>query len=125
MSQVAGKTKKTHKGGVVKTAGESTDVTGEIKAGEEKTAAGEPVEGGVKTSGESTVAGTGEEKPAVAGETPVVQAKGGKTRKVGKGNSWIQLVTNTYRKMRKTNKNYSFKQAIKDSKKMYKKSVKK
>jgi hypothetical protein len=43
--------------------------------------------------------------------------KGGKR----KGNAWTKLVTKTYKSNHKKNKNYSFKQAIQDSRKIYKK----
>ena len=50
--------------------------------------------------------------------------KGGKkSRKTKKrtGNDWTRLVTKTFRKNKKSDKNYTFKQAILDSKKIYKK----
>ena len=43
--------------------------------------------------------------------------KGGKR----KGNEWTKLVTKTYKTNHKRNKDYTFKQAIKDSRKLYKK----
>ena len=43
--------------------------------------------------------------------------KGGKR----KGNEWTKLVTKTYKANHKKDKNYSFKQAIQDARKLYKK----
>ena len=46
--------------------------------------------------------------------------KKAKTKK-RRGNDWTRLVTKTFRDNRKKNKNYTFKQAILDAKKVYKK----
>jgi len=40
--------------------------------------------------------------------------EGGKGKKARKGNEWTRLVTKTYKKNKRSNKNYTFKQAIKD-----------
>jgi hypothetical protein len=54
------------------------------------------------------------------------QTQGGKkqkrTQKAGKrkGNEWTKLVTKTYKTNHKRNKEYTFKQAIQDSRKLYK-----
>lgn len=63
-------------------------------------------------------------KEALAAATNLVNnvAQGGKKRKTKKrkGNDWTRLVTETYKK-NKHQKNYTFKKAIKDAKKVYKK----
>ena len=48
---------------------------------------------------------------------PKTMKKGGKR----KGNNWTKLVTRTYKTNHKKDKNYSFKQAIQDARKVYKK----
>jgi hypothetical protein len=47
--------------------------------------------------------------------------KAKRTTKKRKGNKWTHLVTVTFRNNKKKNKNYTFKQAILDAKKVYKK----
>ena len=57
-------------------------------------------------------------EPSVGGKKSKSEVKkGGK----GKGNKWIRLVTQTYKKNKRRNKNYTFKQAIKEAKQLYKK----
>lgn len=59
--------------------------------------------------------------PKYVGKGGKGSRKSRKTAKKRKGNHWTRLVTKTYRKNKKSNKNYSFKQAIMDAKKIYKK----
>jgi hypothetical protein len=58
-------------------------------------------------------------------KTPTAGGKRRKTAKKSggkrKGNAWTKLVTKTFKDNRKTNKNYTFKQAIQDARKVYKK----
>jgi len=64
-----------------------------------------------------------ETSPSPPSEPPVTTGgkKSKRTTKKRKGNDWTRLVTKTFKDNKKKNKNYTFKQAILDAKKVYKK----
>lgn len=62
-----------------------------------------------------------EEKDKMISKVPSGGKKSKRTTKKRGGNDWTRLVTKTFKDNKKKNKNYTFKQAILDAKKVYKK----
>ena len=62
-----------------------------------------------------------EEKDKIQSTVPSGGKKSKRTTKKRGGNDWTRLVTKTFKDNKKKNKNYTFKQAILDAKKVYKK----